>query len=131
LTSYADNGYISCGIGHNLTAGRNRYSIQYKVGQYYTPHQIEAYFRDDLINALYFARKGIWNFDNLPDEAKFVTISLIWTVGGEGFMKFKNFRLAMSRKMYNLAAMELKDSRWAKQLPIRAENHIKRLQKIS
>ena len=130
LVSYADNGFISAGIGHNLTSGRNKGNPKYKAGQRFTALEVESFFIGDLANALQFARKGVKNFDSLPDEAKLITISLIFTTGGEGFLKFKNFRLALSHRMFNLAANELGMSKWAKQLPNRAQNHIRRLEKL-
>ncbi len=107
------------GIGHNLDA--HRQSIQSR----YTPEQIERFFRDDLDEAVAIARSGVDHFDELPEEVRLVVISLVWTVGRQGFTKFVNFRLALSKGNYQDAARQLKQSKWYYQVgKARSINHI-------
>ena len=105
------NGDWTVGIGHNLSARRE------KVKPSYTQNEIALFFDRDLAAALRAARALVDNFDDLPDPAKEVVIHLIFQCGPTGFSRFKNLRRALDRGAWNAAATELWDSRWFRQTP--------------
>lgn len=107
LTPYQDNGSsVSVGIGHNLTALRD------SARDLYTDAQVEAFFEADVANALRICRKGVEDFDGLPERVKQVAINVAFCCGSTGFMRFVNFRKALSWRAYNLASVELGHSKW-------------------
>jgi lysozyme len=109
-------GTPTIGIGHNL-------SFEKQKAQY-TQEDIENYYNTDVANSIRVARKYVSNFDNLPQQVRFVTISLIFTVGESGFVKFKKYRYALSRHNYRQAAYELRHSAWWSQVSSRrAKEH--------
>lgn len=121
---YQDNGGRTVGIGHKLGAG----SI-FRV--YYSNQEINDLFNSDYNHAIKVAKGSIQNFSSLPTQVKLVCISLIWTCGKTGFLKFTKFRTAISDRNFHLAASELSNSLWATQVSkTRLDNHLQILNSI-
>ncbi len=60
---------------------------------------------------------------NISDDAKIITIEMIFQLGKSGVSKFRNMwkALAEDPPNYHVASIEMLDSRWAKQTPNRAQ----------
>jgi len=58
---------------------------------------------------------------SLNDARKAVCINMAFNLGVSGFFKFKNMIRALNHQCYKEAAIEMLDSRWAKQVGGRAE----------
>ena len=66
----------------------------------------------------------------ISDDAKILIIEMIFQLGKTGVSKFRNMWKALQQDPpeYSVAAIEMLDSRWAKQTPNRAEemsNHMR------
>lgn len=110
-------GKDTIGIGHNLEANK-------QPVRHYSTKEIEQFYQHDIEQAIEIARQGVSNYDTLSDDVKRVVVSLIFTVGGNGFTKFKLFRKALSERNYTKAAYELKNSKWWTDVSKeRASNH--------
>ncbi len=77
----------------------------------------------DLQNAIkgakdLMAEHGCMDIDEIAEE---IIIEMIFQLGKTGVSKFRNMWKALSGLDYSTAAMEMLDSRWAKQTPNRAE----------
>jgi len=77
----------------------------------------------DLQNAIkgakdLMAEHGCMDIDEVAEE---IIIEMIFQLGKTGVSKFKNMWKALSGLDYTTAAMEMLDSRWAKQTKNRAE----------
>jgi len=77
----------------------------------------------DLQNAIkgakdLMAEHGCMDIDEIAEE---IIIEMIFQLGKTGVSKFKNMWKALSGLDYSTAAIEMLDSRWAKQTPNRAE----------
>ncbi len=107
---------MSVGIGHNLTAHGE------PVRPRYTAAQINAMFDRDLMVALRACRTGVERFDELPEEVQLVCISLVWTCGAKGFMRFKDVRSALSRRAYTASSTMLYLSNWFRTQPAARAN---------
>lgn len=108
LTPYVDGntGVMSVGVGHNAT-------VRGEVLKHrYTEPEVDTMLAEDTANALRICRAGVWSFDTLPLGAREVCINLIFLVGNTGFMKFVEFRRALSGRVWIAAAKELQWSRW-------------------
>ena len=59
----------------------------------------------------------------ISDDAKILIIEMIFQLGKTGVSKFRNMwkALAEDPPNYNVASIEMLDSRWAKQTPNRAK----------
>jgi hypothetical protein len=82
----------------------------------YTHQEVIDFFEQDYNQMVASARRLVVDFDKLPEPAQLVVINLMWSVGPTGFAKFKNFRLALKYRAFNLARAELIDSKWAGQV---------------
>ena len=58
---------------------------------------------------------------DLPNEAQDVVYEMSYQMGVNGVSKFKRFLQALEENDYGCAAIEMLDSRWAKQTPNRAK----------
>jgi len=63
------------------------------------------------------AEHGCMDMDEVAEE---IIIEMVFQLGKTGVSKFKNMWKALSGLDYTTAAMEMLDSRWAKQTPNRA-----------
>ena len=76
----------------------------------------------DLQNAINGAERLCSNCPDIDDLAKEIIIEMVFQLGETGVSKFKNMWKALEQDPpeYATAAMEMLDSRWAKQTPNRA-----------
>lgn len=109
---YRDGSGWSVGIGHNLTANRERILRE----RPYTHDEIVNLFRRDLVWALDAVRTGIEGYDALPEDIQLVALGVAWTVGRTGFLRMTSFRGALSRRNYVEAGRALVRARWSGQV---------------
>ena len=77
--------------------------------------------KDDLKNAIEGAERLLKDCPVLDDLAKEIIIEMVFQLGETGVSKFKNMLKALKEGPdYQTAAIEMLDSRWAKQTPTRA-----------
>lgn len=110
-TPYRLHGKWHIGMGHRL---------HNKVPRYLTQAQIEDLFRIDLEKAYNVALAEIPNYYQHPKAVRLIIVALIYNLGESGFHNFFKFKVAIKNCNYKLAARELSNSLWAKQLPNRA-----------
>ena len=118
---YDSTGNKTIGIGHKVLAGEQLV--------YISDGEIDAIFQKDLKNAINGVERLVPNFDKQPKNIKIVLVSICFNVGHNGFYKFKKFREAIVKKDYKIAADEIENSLWARQVPKRAKRVIKILNK--
>ena len=77
----------------------------------------------DLKNAIEGSERLLKDCPVLDDLAKEIIIEMVFQLGETGVSKFKNMLKALKQDPpeYSVAAIEMLDSRWAKQTPGRAE----------
>lgn len=101
-------GKHTIGVGHNLDAN----GISHKVAMLILDEDIEA--------AIAGAKTVIAKFDGLPDNVKEVLVHMVFQMGTAGVANFVNMLRAVEIGAYDTAAMEMLDSKWARQTPARA-----------
>ena len=110
LKMYLDSvGVETIGIGHNL---RDRPISEAAVRQI---------FEDDVALAEIDARILFPAFDGMTDVRQRVLVNMSFNMGITRLAQFRRFLAALDRGDYNLASVEMKDSRWAVQVGARAE----------
>lgn len=116
-------GHLTVGIGHKLLPSD-------KIKNKYTEVEIDNFFISDLKSALTIARNKFPSFDTQPKEVKLVLVSLCFNLGDVGVSKFTKFRQAINKSNYYMAANELKDSLWYKQVGLRGKKYVMILNKL-
>tara|TARA_R100000963_G_scaffold34273_1_gene27633 strand:+ start:1034 stop:1471 length:438 start_codon:yes stop_codon:yes gene_type:complete len=98
-------GNLTIGIGRNLS------------GNGLTKREVTSLFKNDVQSARKKARRYKW-FEALNEVRQSVILSLLFNMGS--IDSFKKMRAAISVKNYELASIELLDSRYAEQVGDRA-----------
>jgi lysozyme len=112
LEVYIDTeGFPTGGYGHKIIDGE-------KIPT--TKEGWEELFEKDFSRACEGAVNicGDWN---IKDEAKAIIIHMVYQMGEAGVCKFKNALKHLENGSYSDCAIEMLDSRWAKQTPNRAK----------
>ena len=106
LAPYWDRGW-SVGYGHSLSAHKE------PIKRRYTQDEIDAFLERDIQEAVATCRTTIKYFDELPIPSQRVAILLAYQTGRGGFMRFVDFRRALSLRDYSKATNALTHSLWA------------------
>ena len=120
-------GYPTGGIGHLITEWDEEYYGK-PIGTKIPNHQVDDWFERDIEVTLKDCKSIFEEFDSLPEEAQLVIANMCFQLGRPRLSKFKNFIAAVKDQDWDRAADEMKDSRWYKQTPVRAERLISRIQ---
>jgi len=86
-----------------------------RVGDFY-----EA-FDEDVAVMVDEAKKLFPDLEDLPEEAQQVIVNMTFNMGRPRLSKFKKFIAGVNAGDWEKAAVEMMDSRWAKQVGSRAE----------
>ena len=87
----------------------------------YSEEMLMNILKDDLKNAIEGAERILKDCRILDSLAKEIIIEMVFQLGETGVSKFKNMLKALEEGPdYQTAAIEMLDSRWAKQTPNRA-----------
>lgn len=107
--AYKDSeGIITAGIGRNMEdVGLSLDEAQYLL-------------KNDIKSALAGAEKFTWFADLSPVRQR-VIINMIFNLGITRFKQFKKTIYYIKRRAYEDAATEMLDSKWAKQVGVRAK----------
>ena len=68
------------------------------------------------------------DFDDLPENVKMVLIDMRFQMGYRGFRKFKKMIAAVKVQDWPEMIIQMKDSRWYRQVPGRAEDLIRMIE---
>ena len=87
-----------------------------------TEHRCYELFQEDVQIAIDGCRRIYSNWEELPQEAQHVLVNMCFQLGQGGLSRFKNMNEAVESKGWGQIALEMSDSRWARdQSPSRAE----------
>ncbi len=112
-------GYPTFGIGHLVVESDEEHGKP--VGTPVTEDRVNAVFEKDVAIMIDEAKKIFSNLDELPEEAQQVIVNMTFNMGRPRLSQFKKFIAGVNAGDWNKAAVEMMDSRWAKQVGARAE----------
>lgn len=130
-TVYKDTmNHPTVGIGFNLDDRNNRAKLQdlgidvneLLQGKPLTDREIKTLYNISLTTAYNDAKKFLPNFSAHPEQVQRAIVDMSFNMGLNKLMQFQRLRNALMMKDYNLAANEMMNSRWAKQVGRRAVN---------
>jgi lysozyme len=107
-------GYPTFGIGHMVTEQDMEYS--WPVGTPVTDERILQVFHDDCKVAVEDAELIVDDLYDHPDSVIRVLVNMVFNLGRPRLSKFKRTLEAVNNKEYLMAANEMIDSKWYKQV---------------
>ena len=87
----------------------------------YPEEMLMNILKDDLKNAIQGSERLLKDCLVLDSLAREIIIEMVFQLGETGVSKFRNMLKALKVPDYQTAAIEMLDSRWAKQTPNRAK----------
>lgn len=128
---YIDHlGYPTFGIGHRIVREDEEYGKP--AGTKVSKKRVREAFERDLCTAigdceaLYGERFTSW-----PQDVHEVLVNMMFNLGRTRMRKFKKMREALFNQDWKEAAREGRDSRWYRQVPLRAERLMTKLENVS
>ena len=128
---YLDHlGYPTFGVGHLVLKSDPEYGSE--VGTAVSEERVAECFDKDLDTAIdeCYQLYGPGTFNNFPGEVQEILINMMFNMGRPRLSKFKNFKAALDKGDWKLAATEGRDSVWYRQVSNRAERLMGRLENV-
>ena len=126
---YLDHlGYPTFGIGHLVTDTDPEYgaNVGTKVDE---ARCIEA-FNQDVETVIADCLILYPDFDDLPEEVQQIVANMMFNMGRPRLSKFKGMKRGVDAKDWNVAADEMVDSAWYRQVTNRANRLVERMRNV-
>ena len=111
-------GYATFGIGHLIVEGDEEHGKP--VGTPVSEERVNAIFEEDVKKYISESKKVFPNLDDLPETAQEVIVNMCFNMGAARLSGFKKFIGGVNAGDWKTAAVEMMDSRWARQVGDRA-----------
>lgn len=126
---YLDHlGYPTFGIGHLVIESDPEHGCE--VGTPVSADRVAEAFEQDVQTVLSDCTKLYPDFDDLPEEAQQIIANMMFNLGYTRLSKFKGMKAGVDSQDWNLAADEMIDSAWYRQVPNRAKRLVDRMRAI-
>ena len=126
---YLDHlGYKTCGIGHLCRATDPENNLE--VGDPVSVERVNELFAEDIEKVLEDCTILYDNFYELPEEAQLIIANMMFNLGRPRLSAFKLMKAAVDDHNWIEAAIQMEDSKWAKQVPNRAKRLCDRMRNI-
>ena len=127
---YLDHlGYKTFGVGHlvRATDPENDMDLSTEVSK----ERVDECFKADIAITIEDCNVLYTNFNDIPEEAQLILANMMFNLGRPRLSKFLNLKVAVDDEDWMEASTEMMDSKWARQVPNRAERLCKRMEKLS
>ena len=126
---YLDHlGLPTFGIGHLVRDSDPEHGAD--VGTPVSKERVIEVFNQDMITVVEDCHKLYPDFPSLPEEVKRIIANMMFNMGYSRLKKFRKMRSAITNRDWNEAAVQMKDSLWARQVPNRANRLIERMKAL-
>ena len=122
-------GYKTFGIGHLVTPEDPEYDAP--IGREITEDRVNAVFDKDVLTYIEESEKVFPDLKDKPEEVQQVIVNMCFNMGRPRLEGFKKFIQAINDEDWATASVEMLDSRWAKQVGVRATRLSDRIKAIS
>ena len=127
---YLDHlGYKTFGIGHLCKATDPENDLQ--VGSEVSKERVDECFLNDIDKVIEDCTILYDDFYTLPDEAQLIVANMMFNLGRPRLTNFIRMRKAINEGNFTEAKIQMLDSKWAKQVPNRAERLSERMGNIT
>ena len=126
---YLDHlGLATFGIGHLVRKEDPEYG--WEVGTPVSNDRCVEAFNEDIKTVVSDCYKLYEDFDDLPEEAQRIIANMMFNMGRPRLSKFKGMKRGVDARDWNVAADEMVDSRWYRQVTNRADRLVERMRNI-
>ena len=127
---YLDHlGYKTFGIGHLCKATDPENDLE--VGSQVSKERVDECFLNDIEKVIEDCTILYDDFYTLPDEAQLIVANMMFNLGRPRLTNFIRMRKAINEGNFAEAKIQMLDSKWAKQVPNRAERLSERMGNIT
>ena len=127
---YLDHlGYKTFGIGHLCKATDPENDLE--VGSEVSRERVDECFLNDIEKVIEDCVILYDDFYTLPDEAQLIVANMMFNLGRPRLTNFVRMRKAVNEGNFAEAKIQMLDSKWAKQVPNRAERLSERMGNIT
>jgi lysozyme len=126
---YEDHlGLPTFGVGHLILDSDPEDGME--IGTKVSEERVKLCFEGDLDLAISECIILYDNWEELPGEVQEILVNMMFNLGRPRLTKFKKFNAAISRRDWQEASKEGRDSLWHRQVTNRAERLMKRLENV-
>ena len=126
---YLDHlGYPTFGIGHLVTDDDPEYGAD--VGTKVDEARCIEAFNEDVESVIKDCKILYPDFDDLPEEVQQIVANMMFNMGRPRLSKFKGMKRGVDAKDWNVAADEMVDSAWYRQVTNRANRLVERMRNV-
>ncbi len=122
-------GYPTFGIGH-LVIESDPENGQ-AVGTSVSEDRVAEAFDEDIKSVLRDCNILYPDFDDLPEEAQQIIANMMFNLGRPRLSKFAGMKRGVDARDWDVAADEMVDSRWYRQVGERAERLVNRMRDVN
>ena len=127
---YLDHlGLPTCGIGHLIKDTDPEHGLP--VGAEIPKERVNELFEEDLKVTVDECKLIYNDFDDLPEEAQHIIANMMFNMGRPRLSRFHKMKQAVDNRDWQEASVQMKDSRWYKQVTNRAERLCERMRNVS
>ena len=127
---YLDHlGYPTFGIGHLVLDTDPEHGQP--VGTAVSNDRVIEAFESDLVGVMSDCERLYPDFGDLPEEAQQVIANMMFNMGRPRLSKFKGMKRRVDARDWNIAADEMIDSRWYRQVTNRADRLVQRIRALA
>ena len=127
---YLDHlGYKTFGIGHLCVATDPENNLD--VGAEVSKERVDECFLKDIDKVIEDCTILYDNFFTFSDEVQLIIANMMFNLGRPRLTKFFKFREAINKNDWQEAKIQMLDSKWAKQVPNRANRLSERMGNVT
>ena len=127
---YLDHlGYKTFGIGHlcKVTDSEN----DMEVGTVVSQERVDKCFEEDIEKVIDDCTILYDDFYVLPEEAQLIIANMMFNLGRPRLSKFSKMHAAVMDANWIEAGIQMEDSKWARQVPNRAQRLCERMRNVA
>ena len=119
----------TCGVGHLIKETDPEFGLE--VGTKIDEERVNELFDEDIKVTLQECTYLYDDFYDLPEEAQLIIANMMFNLGRPRLSRFLKMKKAVDNKDWIEASNQMKDSKWYRQVPNRADRLVQRMKDIT
>ena len=118
----------TCGVGHLIKETDPEFGLE--VGTKIDEERVNELFDEDIKVTLDECTYLYEDFYTLPEEAQLIIANMMFNLGRPRLSRFLKMKKAVDNRDWIEASNQMKDSKWYRQVPNRADRLVERMKAI-